>query len=98
MHKTTHTVTRNGDKLTLTARWLDGLKRPAAVQINILKGDHAPLANTDAVIVQGDVGDVDGILIALADIAWQRGWRPRGLIGLIASQIEKYKIPPDVRR
>lgn len=98
MHKTTHTIKRKGDKVSLTAQWLDGLKRPAAVTLSIQKGELAPLPNQDSLIIEGSVGDVDGVLTAIADIAWERGWRPRGLIGLIASQIEKYKIPADVRR
>jgi len=98
MQNLQHRFTRQNDKTILSAQWRDGQKRPAAVEIKLLKGEMAPLPDQVPDMLEGDVKDVTGVMFGLADIAWSMGWRPRGLMGTVAHTIEAYKLPPDVRR
>jgi hypothetical protein len=88
-----HKYTRTGDNVTLEASWRDNLKRPCSVRVQASKdvqGNQYELSE----ILSGDVREVDGILEGLAEIAWDRGWRPRGLVGFIANHLQNFKLPP----
>lgn len=87
-----HKTARRGDKITHSAVWVDKMKRPAAVRLVLEKGNDV---DSDQPLVEGDITDVNGVLYGLADIAWSNGWRPRGLIGKLATEIEKYIIPKE---
>lgn len=83
---------RRGDRLSLSGSWIDEMKRPASVSFDIKRG--AAASEGEEVIVDAAVADVDSVLSELAEVAWERGWRPRGLMGTVASFIQKYKLPP----
>lgn len=88
-----HKIERKGDKVSLSGRWRDELRRPASVSLHFERG-NASLTEAETPIAEGEVKDVTGALFALADIAWEMGWRPRGLMGKVAHTIESYKLPP----
>lgn len=78
------------------ARWQDEMRRPASVRLGFKRGDHNDVeANESAELVEGDIKDVAGALFGMADMAWEMGWRPRGLMGRLANLIESYKLPPE---
>jgi hypothetical protein len=87
------TVKRYSDRTTVSGQWRDEMRRPAHVSIDIKRGNN--LNASDQTIMEGDVRDVDGILDGLAEIAWNRGWRPRGMLGAVSTHIANYKIPPE---
>lgn len=82
-------VARVGDQRTVSAMWHNGFKKPVAVKVSIEKTEN-PGAS---VLIQGDAKEVDTTLAGLATIAWNLGWRPRGLMSNIAAIIDKVKEP-----
>lgn len=89
--KMTHgLVERSGDRLKLSGRFFDNLRRPANVKLLIERG---PDVEQDDLIVVGDLSDVSGTLNALAELAWKQGWRPRGIQQSLMNLITNYKEP-----
>ena len=86
-----HSKSRAQDTLTIRARLKDRMRQTAALKLSVVVGEQAEL---DDVIVSGDVREVTGAINAIAEIAWDNGWRPRGLMASVARQIEVYKEPP----
>lgn len=72
------------------------MKVPAQVRIKVERGELVD--DGDSVMFEGDITDVNGILHGVAEMAWKTGWRPRGLMGHMARQIEIFKLPPDPTR
>lgn len=91
MKLTKKNIERKGDVVRVTTDWVDRQRRPAGVNITITKGMEV----TNDVLMEGNVTDVDGIMNSIAQMAWERGWRPRGLMGAVARFVEVYKIPPE---
>lgn len=88
-----HKTTRTGDHVVVNARWTDQMRRMCGVTVHLDKN----ITDVDAQeFITGDAKEVSGVLFGAADIAWEMGWRPRGLIGRIAAMIEGYKLPPVV--
>jgi len=80
-----------GDKVKYVGQWRDQMRRPARVTISIDKGvdtDGAP-----EVYLEGSSYDTANILHAIANIAWNEGWRPGGLTESINSLIGQHKLP-----
>ena len=90
MKLSSHRVDRVGDKLTVRAQFRSQMRQPVALKLTTSPAD--PLDND--VLMSGDVREVSGALNAIAEIAWSQGWRPRGLMGMVARAIETYKEPP----
>jgi len=86
-----HKVSRQGTNTTISGRWVDAMRREAGVKISLERGSLAPEGESQ--IMTGDVKDVNGVLYSLADVAWEQGWRPRGLMGRLAYLVESYKLP-----
>ena len=91
MKLSSHKVERNGDKLTVRASLKTHMRQPCNVTITMKSGENYV---EDEPVMTGDVRDVSGTLNALAEIAWEQGWRPRGLMGTVARIVETYKEPP----
>ncbi|MQB00184.1 MAG: hypothetical protein GEU78_07820 [Actinobacteria bacterium] len=87
-----HSVARRGDELSVHGSFRDGMKRRAGVKIVIEKGQEI---TGETPVISGEIRDVHGVLNGFAEIAWLLGWRPRGLMGSLARQVETYKIPPE---
>jgi hypothetical protein len=90
-----HSVARRGDELSVHGSFRDGMKRRAGVKIVIEKGGDTNPYTGETPVISGEIRDVHGILNGFAEIAWTLGWRPRGLMGSLARQVETYKIPPE---
>jgi len=91
-----HDVERkqNG-RVAVVAQWRDQMRRPANVMTKVVTGE---LASDSAVtLVEGSAEEVAGIMFAQAEIAWDMGWRPRGLIASLAGYVQGFKLPPEAR-
>jgi len=85
--------TGNHNRLHIDAQWTDKMRRPAQVQIQIFKASQ-PSDLPSEVLIEDDVKEGTDVLFAIADMAWELGWRPRGLAGTMAGLVTNYKLPP----
>jgi len=81
---------RTGDRITVAARWKDRFKKPA--YIRVMKSDTPPDTSED-LLFSGDVKDTHGIIFGIAQVAWDMGWRPAGLLEHVMETIRSHKIP-----
>lgn len=84
---------RGNDSVRLSATWTDHMRRPAEVKIT-----YGPLQFPTAepqLLVEGDTKQTTDVLFAVAEMAWEMGWRPRGMAGFLAQIVNSYKIPKD---
>ena len=86
-----HLADRKLDVLTIQSKFTDHMRRPRSVKL-VLQPVEA--GSMDNVLISGDIKDVKGTIDGIAEIAWAQGWRPRGLAGILARQVETFKIPP----
>ncbi len=86
MKLTSHKTTRQGDKVTIEAKWASRFKKPmgATVALNAKGAEHNQL-------MEGDVLDVHGFLFGCAAIAWSLGWRPAGFLKAMNDWVADYK-------
>lgn len=83
---------KKGSRVAIHTKWTDQMRRPTMVEIRYDKNNH----NEDEVpMIQGEPGDVSYILNGIAEIAWENGWRPRGLSGTVAAVIQNYREPAE---
>jgi len=68
------------------------MRRPA--QVSVTWGHLEHPSKEPQLLADGDVKETTDILFAIAEMAWEMGWRPRGLMGTVAGFIQQYKIPP----
>jgi hypothetical protein len=68
------------------------MRRPAKVNISFGKLE-AP-ASAEQPMIEGDVKEVTDVMFAIAELAWESGWRPRGFPGALAAFAQHYKLPP----
>lgn len=80
------------DKTRVVAGWRDRMRRPANVEMKLTVGSLA--REGEVVLVEGDSLEVTEVFFALADMAWEMGWRPRGLVGSLANYVQGFKLPP----
>ena len=85
----TYTVSRKGDEVTVSARWLNKFRRHAETTVGF--GEPSELKTNDT-LIHGDVKDVHGVLFGIAAIAWDMGWRPQGLLETTMEHIRGYRI------
>jgi len=86
MKRKSHSLDRQGDKIELSAIFRDKMRRPAGVKLS--------KATEPGIVYKGEVVEGMGMLFGLAEIAWDAGWRPRGLSEKIAGAMSMHKIPP----
>lgn len=87
MKLTGQNVVRNGEHVVVTATFQNKWRKPSSVKVVV--DDSVP----DTTVIQGDVKETIEVLHCLAEIAWNQGWRPAGLVGHIAAVVEKHQIP-----
>lgn len=81
-------VTRKGDLVTVRANWITRFRQPAYVKISITEEGHPH----EGLLVDGDVIDTHGLLFGIAQIAWNIGWRPAGLLEATMETIRSHKV------
>jgi hypothetical protein len=85
-----HHIDRKGDHLKITGPAVDRLRRPGKIEVTTVK-DVRP--GTEGVIIEGDAADVTDTMFALANIAWNMGWRPAGLTEALTGTLRDLKTP-----
>lgn len=85
------TTNKGGGKLEVKARWLDNLRRPARVQLDF--GPLETASDEPQLLMTGDSKHVGEVLHAIAEMAWEGGWRPPGFPGSLAAFAINYKLP-----
>lgn len=82
---------RPNDKARLKVSFKSKMRQPAVFKLT--KGtadDYEPFE-----MFEDDRGELTGFLFAIAEIAWDCGWRPRGLVATLAHVATNYKEPPE---
>ncbi len=92
MRITHQKVSRQGDKVTVKAAWLNKFKRPIEVKVTFGERTYAPGVTP---MISGDVLDVHGFLFGCASLAWALGWRPAGFMKAMNQWVADYK--PEAR-
>jgi len=89
----THSKERLGnDTIRIKARWTDKMRRPAHVSVTF--GPLETPNSSEQNVIEGDIKEVMNSMYALAEVAWDLGWRPRGFPGALAAFAQQYKLPP----
>jgi hypothetical protein len=82
---------RTGDNLKVMATFRDRMRRQGHVRV--VCESVEPGALVDTTVIEGDAADVSDTLAALAEIAWENGWRPRGLDVVLGHMVKVFKLP-----
>lgn len=85
-----HKFHRSGDVLTIEAQINDKFREPRFVTIKVGAKREPGLDP----LVQGTIDETSSLMGCLASIAWDMGWRPRGLEATLAAVVRKFKEPP----
>ena len=86
-----HEIETKGAKTVLKTQWQDHMRRPISLVIAKDISDQPPgLHNT---IETESMAHMFGMLSGFAEIAWARGWRPRGLVSMVNHVVSNYKEP-----
>lgn len=90
MKRHSHTVEKlPGDRMKIFARWTTPMRQPGQVLIQIgASPDTGPV-----LMIDGETADVFHTFEGLGEIAWEMGWRPKGLSNAVASVVAGYKVP-----
>ena len=88
------TVDRQRDEVTIKGVYINRFKKPENIKIERSQEPPQGVAVAQETILKGDIGDVQGIMFGLAEMAWGMGWRPRALVPTLAAAVQQYKIPP----
>ncbi len=83
-------VDQNGDNVQISANWLNRFRKPAYVKLAI---SATPFGSQEDLLFAGDTKDAHGLLFGMAQLAWNMGWRPSGLLETTMECIRSYKIP-----
>lgn len=95
MKRISHEVEKHGvDNIKVKALFRDRFKRPVNLKIETFRGPEGS-PPTEKEVFQGDPMEVNGILAGFAEIAWENGWRPRGLDIVVGMVVKQYKLPPE---
>ncbi len=89
MKLTSHKTTRQGDTVTVEAKWISKFKKPTYPSVNL-----TPDVMTNRPLVTGDVLEVHGFLFGCASIAWSLGWRPAGFLKAMNEWVADYQPKP----
>lgn len=94
MKKQQHELAKSGENLAVRGLWRDRFKREAHVKIveEPLPVGSAPAVGT---IIEGERDQVQNTMFGLAEIAWDMGWRPKGLDLVLARVVKIYELPKD---
>ena len=85
-----HEVEQKGSKTVLKTQWRDKSRRATNV---VMAKKPADGFSPSTSIEFEDKAHLFGLMSGFAEIAWQRGWRPRGLVATLAHVATNYKEP-----
>lgn len=86
-----HDIKKERGKIRLYAAWKNQMREPRALKVLVERPeDFKP---TEMVEFEED-GAMMGFLAGIAEIAWAKGWRPRGLVSTVSHVVANYKEPP----
>jgi hypothetical protein len=89
MKKLSHEISRKGDAVKVEANWRTRMRTPAKVAV---VADNQSTSK-DSTLAEGEAADVFDTLSGIAELAWDMGWRPRGLDLVVSGVVKSYKIP-----
>jgi hypothetical protein len=85
-------IEKKGNKAVLKAAFRDHMRRPKTLKIVV---EDARDLDPQVVCETEDPSHMYRLLASFAELAWSRGWRPRGLPVFVAQTIQAYKEPPE---
>ena len=87
------TVTKKSGNVKFIGLWTDQMRRIASVKVTLDKGPDKPAE--PQVWLEGTEYDTHHFLEACAEVAWNNGWRPKGLLNSVAGLFQQFKIVKD---
>ncbi len=82
-------VINKSGNVKFTGIWTDQMRRAATVKVVLDKGPDKPVE--PQVWLEGNEYDTHHFLETCAELAWERGWRPKGLLNAVAGLIQQFK-------
>lgn len=90
MKRQSHTVTKlPNNRASVAASWTTQMREPGHVRITTEKATE----RTPGLLYEGDEGEVFKTFSGLAEIAWEMGWRPKGLAQVLGMVVAEFKLP-----
>ena len=90
-----HKINRlNNDRMVIDAEWTDRMRRQSHVTVAIHTSPD-PSSLPQGPLMDTTLGEGMDVLYSLAEMAWETGWRPRGLAGTMAAMVVNFSIPPE---
>lgn len=85
-------ISKKGNKAVFKAAFRDHMRRPRSLKIVVEDAvDYEP----SLVCETEDPKHLYTLLSGFAELAWSRGWRPRGLSATVHQLIDNYKEPAE---
>ena len=91
MRKISHHVAKlPNNHAAVTAVFNNQMRQPQQVRIT-----RTPLESLATVepLFEGEAAEVYHLFEGLAEIAWEMGWRPKGLANLLGHVVTEFKLP-----
>ncbi len=86
-------VIKKSGKVQYKGVWTDQMRRPAAVKVILDKGPDKPVDSQ--VWLEGNEYDTHHFLETCAEVAWNGGWRPKGMLNAVAGLIQGFQVVKD---
>lgn len=80
-----------GQDFVVEGYFVNNFRRPQSVKIEF--GPAATEAEAKGTVISGDRFEVWYKMAAMAEIAWNMGWRPNGLVPTVDAVVKQYQIP-----
>ncbi len=85
-------VSKKGPKAVLKSAWRNHLKQPIKIRVIVEPADDY---QPEITIETADPAHLSGLFAGFATMAWASGWRPKGLVNVIAHALQNYKEPSE---
>lgn len=92
MKRISSNVERTGDNIKIKGLFRSKWKKPAKISVVTEELEMA----TESTVIEGDAKEVFSAVSSVAEIAWEMGWRPAGLVPMLSHVINNFKLPKDV--
>ncbi|MCP4899889.1 MAG: hypothetical protein GY906_23220 [bacterium] len=84
-------IISSGPDLEVRGHYVNNFRRPCAFSINV--DQKSSVDEARGVVLQGDRFEVWHKLAAIAEVAWNLGWRPGSLVGAVDNVVKNHKLP-----